>query len=141
MLVIDILYVDPFDFEISFELQCMIFPPKRESFFVICRFESCNSFEHSTLYGAKEQIGISIIINFSLPKLFDLTFIFWSSGPNTILNGLCEKRYTLWTLSSLALRITMPVMFCYDYTVWCVLTCLRWGNPSTKLSQFPQFFA
>lgn len=90
VLIIDILDVDPLNLEVSFELQCMVLPPKGESFFVICRFESSYTFEHAALHRAKEQVGVRIIINFSLPELFDLAFILWSGCPNAVLNSLSK---------------------------------------------------
>jgi hypothetical protein len=96
----------------------VVFPPEWEGFFVVARFESCDTFEHAAFDCAEEKVGICVVIDFSLPKLFDLALVLGSGGPNAVLNGLHNMTNTLCTLSSLALRITIPLTFCSGSPSW-----------------------
>lgn len=118
MFVVDVLDVDPFELEVALEFQRVVFPPERESFFVVARFESCDTFEHAAFDCAEEKVGVCVVIDFSLPKLFDLALVLGSGGPNAVLDGLRKMANTLCTLSSLALRITMPLTFWSGSPSW-----------------------
>lgn len=61
MFVIDIFDINPFDFEVAFELKGMILPPEGKSLLVITRFKASYSFKHPALDCTKEEIGIGIL--------------------------------------------------------------------------------
>jgi hypothetical protein len=54
MLIVYILNVNPLYLEVAFKFKGMVFPPKRESFLVVARFEPGYTFEHSTFDCAEE---------------------------------------------------------------------------------------
>lgn len=67
MFIIDVLDIDPLDLEVSLELEGMIFPPEWEGFLMIGRFESGYSLKHAAFDCAEEEVGIGVVMDFSLP--------------------------------------------------------------------------
>lgn len=65
--IIDILDIDPLDLEVSLELQRVILPPKGEGFLVIGGLQPGDSLKHAALDCAEEEVGIGVVIDFSLP--------------------------------------------------------------------------
>jgi len=111
VLVVDVFDVDPFELEVSFELERVVLPPEGESFFMVARLESSDTFEHTAFDCTEEEVGVCVVIDFALPQLFDFTLILGSGCPDAVLNGLHQTIATLCTLSSLALLMTIPLTF------------------------------
>jgi hypothetical protein len=63
----------------------MVLPPEGEGLLVVCGFESGDAFEHAALDCAKEEVGVSVIIEFALPELFDLAFVLGGGCPDAFL--------------------------------------------------------
>ena len=75
---------------------------------MVARVQPGNSFEHAAFDCAEEKVSVCAVVNFALQKLVDFAFVFRGGGPDAEFYGLGERGGTLWTLSSFALRITIP---------------------------------
>jgi hypothetical protein len=112
VLVVDVLDVEPLDLEEAFELERVVLPPEGEGLLVVAGSQPRHSLEHPALHSAEEQVGVDVAVHLPLPQLLDLSPVLGSGRPDAVLDGLRGGGSTLWTLSSLALRMTMPVTFC-----------------------------
>ena len=127
MFVIDVFNVDPLYLEVALEFEGVILPPEGEGLLVVAGFQPGHAFKHTTFDCAEEEVGVGIVVEFALPELLYFVFIFGGGGPDAVLDGLSGGRCTLWTLSSLALRMTMPRML-WEWGCSEGLTVLRWGK-------------
>jgi hypothetical protein len=90
--------------------------------------QSGHTLEHSALDCAEKQISIDAVFLFPLPELLQLGLVLDGSGPDAVLDGLSGRRGTLWTLSSLPLRMTTPVAWDSAVRSMGELMDLRWGK-------------
>lgn len=128
VLVVDVLDVDPLDLEEALELEGVVLPPEGEGLLMEAGLESGHALEHSALDCAEEEVSVDSVLLLPLPQLFQLGLVFDGGGPDAVLDGLSGREGTLWTLSSLPLRMTTPVAWDSVVRSMGELMDLRWGK-------------
>ena len=110
MFVVNILDEDPLNLEIALELEGVVLPPEGECFFVVSRPKPGDALEHPAFDCTEKEIGVGIVAQFPLPKLFYFVLVLGSGCPDAVFYCLGRPYITLWTLSSLALLMTIPMV-------------------------------
>lgn len=128
MIEINIFNIDPLNFKIIFKFMCKVFPPIRECIFNEPWSQFGYSFKHATFDNAEKQINFFAFRFWFNVQLVKFCSIFLCSSPYSVFYGLDKNKLTLWTLSSFALRITIPItLFLIDKS-WGRLINFRCGN-------------